>query len=253
MYYNDYEDYMRNALGYSNANESTYQRYDDNCCGMSYNNANYNGMNYNNMNYDNIPYNDMSVNQFQNRNDSATIERMYPEIYRVINPMVCRMCDNNSQPVTEYLVEQMTDDIYDNVVNRVEIQNVINLNIGTREADVEVEDCCDNRSDNVAVSNRSSSNSSNNNTKENSASSKIANSVKSEEDRESRSPQSQPRRRNRLLRDLIRILILNRLLRRRPNRPPFRPGQRPGMPGNNRPPMPRMDEFYRGNNYVPYA
>ena len=100
---------------------------------------------------------------------------MYPDLYRLINPLVCDMCDKNNKPITEDLVEQMTNHIYDNVVNRVEIQNVINLNIETR----------------------------NSKTKEN------------EKDIENRSPvpASRPRR-NRLLQDLIRILLLNELLRR---------------------------------------
>ena len=61
---------------------------------------------------------------------------MYPDIYKIINPMVCRACDNNTQPVTEYLIEQMTDDIYDNAVKRFEVRNVINLNIETREEEL---------------------------------------------------------------------------------------------------------------------
>ena len=124
MYYNDYEDYMRSVLGYSNTNDNTY-------C----NNCNY-SMNYNDMDYNNY------------RNSVSNIEHMYPEIYKIINPMVCRMCDNNNQPVTEYLIEQMTDEIYDNVANRTEIQNVINLNISTRDSSNELqESVIENRGD----------------------------------------------------------------------------------------------------------
>ena len=111
MYYDDYDDYMRSVLEYSKTNDNTY------CNGCYY------GMNYSSMDYNN------------RNNDNANLEQMYPEIYRIINPMVCKLCDNNTKPVNDYLIEQMTDDIYDNVVNRVEVQNVINLNIGTREAD----------------------------------------------------------------------------------------------------------------------
>ena len=235
MYYNDYEDYMRNVLGYSNANQNTY----DNCnCGMNY---------------------ESFVNNRTNLNPN--IEQMYPEIYKVINPMVCKMCDNNTQPISEYLIEQMTDDIYDNVVNRVEIQNVINVNIGTREIS----------EDEVSETSRTE---------------KLSNKLQSKnepkkiaEERETRSPQ--PRRRNTLLRDLIRILILNRLIRpNRPQRPPhrlpFRPGQGgpggpigpgfpyPGMPGRpgHYQTMPRVGYDYDCNcncdcdcdlsNYNPY-
>lgn len=247
MYYNDYEDYMRSVLGYSNSNENTY-------C----NSCNY-GMNYNDMDYNNSNYRDTT---------DSNIERMYPEIYKIINPMVCRICDNNTEPVTEYLIEQMTDDIYDNVVNRVEVQNVINLNIGTREIDETLTSSArENRGDlkenretkgSINVSTNSNNinkapNITNKNTSTNLKQSDLINtnnnrSVEPEE-RELRSPS--PRRRNRLLRDLIRILLLNRLIRPgrpRPNRPPFRPGPvgpRPPMPGGPgfrpRPPMPRYD------------
>ena len=43
------------------------------------------------------------------------LERMYPETYRVIYPMVCFACDNIRTPVTEETVDMMTDDIYDRV------------------------------------------------------------------------------------------------------------------------------------------
>lgn len=251
MYYNDYEDYMRSVLGYSNTNENTY------CSNCNY------GMNYNDMDYNNISYRDTAT---------SNIEHMYPEIYKLINPMVCRMCDNNTEPVTEYLIEQMTDDIYDNVVNRVEVQNVINLNIGTREVDEtmaistqeKMQNLKENRETRGGTSNLNSvskvSNSSNKSTLTSSKQNDSLNvnhdrSIESEE-RETRAPL--PRRRNRLLRDLIRILILNRIIRPgrpRPNRPPFRPGPigpRPPMPGGPgfgpgqirpRPPMPRYDDY----------
>ena len=234
MYYNDYEDYMRSVLGYSSTNDNTY-------C----NSCNY-GINYNDMDYNNY------------RNSATNIEHMYPEIYRIINPMVCRMCDNNNQPVTEYLIERMTDEIYDNVVNRAEIQNVINLNISTRDGNKElIESAVENRgevkenrssisknSNTLNLSNKTNSNCTTN-LKQNDLINTNNRSIESDE-RETRSPQ--PRRRNRLLRDLIRILILNRIIRPgrpRPNRPPF--GPRPTMPGGSgfgpRPPMPRYDDY----------
>ena len=234
MYYNDYEDYMRNVLGYNNMRDNTY----------SY---------------------------FSRDTSNSNIEQMYPEIYKIINPMVCRACDNNTQPISEYMVEQMTDDIYDNVVNRVEIQNVINLNIGTtRDDDMEValnreEDNSRNGSVNnntqqnrsgVSFSNNALNNSSQNNSLGKTSSNAIVSKVTESEVRETRSP----RRRNTLLRDLIRILILNRLIRPgRPNRPPYRPGPggpigpRPGFPGMPpRPPMPRVEDEYMSNEYHPY-
>lgn len=248
MYYNVYEDYMKSVLGYPTSNQNTY---DNNCnCGMNYN------------------------SYINSRNtDTSNIEQMYPEIYKLINPMVCRMCDNNTQPISEYLIEQMTDDIYDNVVNRVEIQNVINVNIGTREmAEDEAMEKTKlvNKIANSNLSNNSNSltsRSSSANTGASMTNTNISNNVQQKnesqkliEERENRSPQ--PRRRNTLLRDLIRILILNRLIRpqRPPMKPPFRPGPGrpgfpyPGMPGGpaQRPPMPRDTYNYELNDYMPY-
>ena len=253
MFYNDYEDYMRSVLGYSNTGENTY------CSSCNY------GINYNDMDY-NSNYRDFA---------KSNVEQMYPDIYKIINPMVCEICDNNTKPVTEYLIEQMTDDVYDNVVSRVEVQNIINLNIGTREADETfITSASENREeakesrDNRSNSNSSTSlgnmgknsnvlNSSNKNNLNSSINSKqndlinVSNRSIESQDRESR---SHFHRRNTLLRDLIRILILNRLIRPgrpRPNRPPFRPGfrpePRPPMPGGPgfgpRPPMPRYNEY----------
>lgn len=159
MYYNNYEDYMRNVLGYSYMNNNTYQQYDNN---------------YSNYNY----YNNMQMNQYQARNDVSDIEKMYPEIYRIINPIVCKMCDNNNQPISESLIEQMTNEIYDNVVNRTEIQNVINLNVNTREAGIsECNDCNTNSEHNRSyVTNKNvNTNMNNNNSNTNNISSSNSN------------------------------------------------------------------------------
>ena len=245
MYYSEYDDYMKSVLGYQNLNDNTY-------C----NNCNYR------MDYDDMDYNNYRRTEIEN------IEQMYPDIYRVINPMVCKACDNNTQPVTEYLIEQMTDDIYDNAVKRIEIKNVINLNIETREVDEGIQNARidsknDLRENSESRGSTNTLNSSNNISKTNNMSNKnsinsVSNIKQNEfvsnnrsvenESRDDRSPI--PRRRNTLLRDLIRILIINRILRigrpgqnRPPYRPPFRPGSQPIRP---RPPMPGGPGFGPG-------
>lgn len=50
---------------------------------------------------------------------------MYPEVYRVVYPMVCFACDNIRTPVTEEMIDMMTDDIYD----RVEADGRINIDV----------------------------------------------------------------------------------------------------------------------------
>lgn len=48
---------------------------------------------------------------YQNYYDS--LERMYPDTYRVVYPMVSSACDRITMPVNEDMLNRMTDDIYD--------------------------------------------------------------------------------------------------------------------------------------------
>lgn len=190
MYYNDYEDYMRSVLGY---NGSSMRPYDTN----NYMQSRNQGM---------MP---TYQSEFSNVQLQDNIEDLYPDIYKIIFPMVCKVCQNNTRPITNELVEQMTMEVYNNI--EADDINIININVGTRD-----------------VSSKEQS------------SNERGTDVKSSQDKmENRQTEESRQRRpnNPLLRDLIRILILNRLLGGfRPGRPPFRPPfPRPGMPG--RPPM----------------
>ena len=94
MNYTSYDEYMRNILGYPDMRMN---------------------MNTN-----------MNMNSFDNMSPySDDLERMYPEVYRVVYPMVCRACDNVTMPVTEAMLDSMTDDIYD----RVEADGRINIEV----------------------------------------------------------------------------------------------------------------------------
>ncbi len=73
MYYQNYEEYMRDVLGYPNEVDSrnmmpTYAGYQDMYTGM--------------------PQMSMS---------NREIENLYPDIYRVVYPMVCKVCDRNTR------------------------------------------------------------------------------------------------------------------------------------------------------------
>lgn len=92
MDYLYYDDYMRDALGYSNMN------YPNTCMNTQ---ATYQGM-Y--PSYDNL-------------------ERMYPNTYRVVYPMVVLMCNRVTMPITESVLDRMTDDIYD----RAKVDGRINI------------------------------------------------------------------------------------------------------------------------------
>ena len=47
-----------------------------------------------------------------NNNNREELENCYPEIYKIVYPMVSQRCSTMSQPVTRETVENMTDEIY---------------------------------------------------------------------------------------------------------------------------------------------
>lgn len=93
MNYQSYDEYMRSVMGYPNMRASMSPQM------MS-------------------PFTNMDTSD-------DDLERMYPETYRVVYPMVCFACDNMRMPVTEEMVDMMTDDIYD----RVESDGRINVEV----------------------------------------------------------------------------------------------------------------------------
>lgn len=194
MYYQNYEDYMRSVLGYPMESQDTYQ--------MNYFEDTRNCM---------IPY-----------QNTKELEDCYPEIYRMINPIVCEVCDRCNGPVTKDTVENMVEE----VCKRIEINNEISIkiNIDNRNSEKETE----NRVNTI----RANSNKSINNEQ-----------VRKTSEVENR----QIKQNNPFLRDLIRILILNRLLGGGffPGRPPrVMPPMRPPFPGGPRPPMNRDYDDY---------
>ena len=194
MYNESYEDYIRSILGYPNYSSN----YDN-----SYN------------------YNIMRDNNFER---DRQLEECYPEIYKIVYPMVNKACTDNKKPISMELIDEMTNEIY-YALETEEIESNINLKNEFKSTG--------NR--NTASSNKLEK------TKENSG-----------ENRQFR---------NRTLQDLIRILIIRELLGRpgnfpgnrppsRPPRPPMRPPF-PGGPGQgSRPPiMPREYESFDKNIY----
>lgn len=85
MYYQNYEDYMRSVLGYPNSTPNTYDDY----------------------------YDEMSQ---ATSNILEEREEWYPEIYRIVYPMICKTCDDiGNREITEQLIEEMTNNIYMNL------------------------------------------------------------------------------------------------------------------------------------------
>lgn len=79
----------------------------------------------------------------------ADIESLYPETYRLINPMVMKACEENTSPITENLLEEMTKKIHANFegeatieinVAKPELRNGDVINPRAREAKREVKE-----------------------------------------------------------------------------------------------------------------
>ena len=81
-----YEEYMRSVLGYEPMGyPNTYDMNSDNMC-------------------------DSTINYNEMRNDE--LEECYPDIYRIVYPMVQKACRQNTRPMTRELVDNMTNEIY---------------------------------------------------------------------------------------------------------------------------------------------
>ena len=188
MYDNQYEEYIRSVLGYpSTAN-----------------------MNQNQM-YQNEYPNPSQVNM---RND---LEEFYPEIYKIIYPMVQKACDGNVRANTREEIEKMTDEIY----SAIEDNNQINVNI--------------NLGNTVSTTNTNRTQNRNELSKEEI---QKKNSEKQEVENRNIETESRISPRNNNLRDLIKILLIRELLRRRHNHFPPRPPHNP-RPSMRPPIMPR--------------
>ena len=115
MDYQNYEEYMRSVLGYSPYVERNY----------TYTNAQEDMYN----NYVNMP-------ATPNMQPTQDLTEFYPEIYKIIYPMVCKACNMNSnREVTKDLLEQMTDEIYRNVEPE-EQQTTLRADVQLKNGDV---------------------------------------------------------------------------------------------------------------------
>ena len=189
MYDNNYEEYIRSILGYpSNSNFNQTPMYND------------------------------TIQDTYPRNTRDNLEEFYPEIYKIIYPMVKKACEGNMMANSREDIEQMTDEIY----SALEDSNQINVNI--------------NLGNNISTTNTNRTENRNETNKEDS---QLKTSDK-------RNVESQNRRSpaNNNLRDLIKILLIRELL----GRPHFHFPQRP--PHQN-PPRPPMRPPIMPRNYQP--
>ena len=174
MYNQSYEEYIRSILGYPQNDIYSYN--------------NYTYQDYN-----------MQNNLNRNNNINSELEDCYPEIYRIIYPMITKKCNEIMGTVTKEDIENMTDEIYYAMEEKEEVK--LNRNL-TNELKT---------SNNSRVSER-----------------KPEVKMKDSEFKENR----QTRQINRGLRDLIQILIIREFFNR-PRRPQFPP--RPPMPRPRKP------------------
>lgn len=209
MYNETYDDYIRSILGYPARNQfeqynqemPEYQSYQE---------------------YRNPTFN-TNINISGN---NVELENSYPEIYKIVYPMVAKKCENaRSETFSKSDIENMTDEIYYALEEKQEKRININLTNdinGTKTQNssaVSTSAKVENKRPDVKISQKAIEN-------------------------------SEKRQINSGLRDLIQILLIRELLNR--PRPPFRPpmpnppgpGPRPPMrppfrPGPGRPPFNR--------------
>lgn len=192
MYNETYDEYIRNILGYPSHGPQEYQDYQE---------------------YRNPTFN-TNINISGN---NVELENSYPEIYKIVYPMVAKKCDNmRGEAITKDDIQNMTDEIYYALETKNETRVNINL---TNDVSTKNITRTESRRPDVKIS-------------------------------ETKGDNSEKRQINSGLRDLIQILLIRELLNRR--RPPFRPpmpnppgpGPRPPMrppfrPGPGRPPFNR--------------
>lgn len=116
-----YEEYMRSVLGYQPMNYSnTY------------------GMNY--QNYEVLPsmINYSGGNEISNMQNSE-LESYYPDIYKIVYPMVEKVCNQNTRPLTRELIDNMTEEIYSAIQDREMGDNRNKDETKPKEAELNVE------------------------------------------------------------------------------------------------------------------
>lgn len=181
MYNNVYQEYINNMIGQSSRNAINFEE-------NTYNN------------FEQMEY-------FQNENIHSDLEQFYPDLYRLIYPMVKTACMRNTKPLTKECIDEMVKDIYSNFVAEDEA-TVLNINLTN---DVRSKATTENKSSSKTITNTK---------------------LDSKDSMETRNIDRRPN--NFVLNDLIRILLIRELLGRPGNVFP-RPLARPPFPNPGRP------------------
>lgn len=208
MNYQSYEDYMRSVLGNSYANEYTNVPTYANPANMPTQTNMSSQMNMPNQprmsnmtNQSNMPNQtsfQSSMREYTEQNmeeseEILRIQRMYPDIYCLLMPMVNKIVEkNNDREITDNLIESMTMEIYNNIED-----DMINSSRTTNS-----------KTNNTMAQSSQTGNTQRQSTQSNSTTTR--NTV-------SNTMQNSRRIGNPTLRDLIKILIIRRLLEHRRN------------------------------------
>lgn len=175
MYNNVYQDYINTMLGRTSIETFNFD-------------------NINNQNKRNSYYRFPSNNNSQN-----DLTKLYPEIYKLLNPMIQSACMRYTSPLTKEALDKMVDDIYNNFTT--EDSTIININLtnyptsDNNDTKDSIHTSTNNNTTSKSMPNKSVLKSNNNNTTNN----------------------TNNTGNNNILKDLIRILIIKELILRQGN------------------------------------
>ncbi len=143
-----------------------------------------------------LPNNQMFQNPgvFSGNMPVQNLNNLYPNIYRILNPVVSRVVLNNNQPITDELLNNMTDTVFNIVEGQIDL------------GDDQVQR--NNHNDSQQLSSNSANNSNNN------SSSRATEPTRQSNSQGTQTNNSRNNRGDLLLRDLIKILIIKELLSR---------------------------------------
>ena len=97
-----YDEYMRSVLGYQPMNfNSTYDR------------------NYDDFFMSNTLHDMTAMSNIQRQE----LENCYPDIYRMVFPMIQKACMQNTRPITRELIDSMTEEIYFSIEDNELLEN----------------------------------------------------------------------------------------------------------------------------------
>lgn len=192
MFYQNNNDYMRDAFFYSTPQNATYQ----NACGNGFS-----------------PMNNMHPQMLQNsmmpqqNMQIMPVSSMYPQIYRIINPVANRVISNTNCPyITEDTLNNMVDTVYNIVEGDV---STLSSTVPTNSGDDTVTQGPGRTSTQTTTV---ANNNSNNNSRQTTMAETSRTATTTVMSRNNNSGENQ------LLRDIIKIIIIKELLSRQMNR-----------------------------------